>query len=64
MKVSFEFFGTFGIMKSPFNGDEIEMERVPCIGERICFDGANRYEVLQVITYLQGWKTRYKVILR
>lgn len=64
MKVSFEFFGTSGIMKSPFNEDEIDMERVPCTGERICFDGVNRFEVLQVITYLQGWKTRYKVVLR
>lgn len=64
MKVSFEFFRASSIMKDPFNGDEIDMERVPHIGERICFDGANKYEVLQVITYLQGWKTRYKVILR
>lgn len=64
MKISFEFYGTSGIMKNPFNGYEIDMERVPCTGEQICFDGANKYEVRQVVTYLQGWKSSYKVILK
>lgn len=62
MKIRFVFKSRY--LKNPFNGDYLEcFERVPCIGESVCFDKCNKYLVLDVITELEGWKPKYTVVL-
>lgn len=51
--------------KDPFDGKYITaLERVPNIGEHVCFDGANQYEVVDVITQLKGWDDYYTIVLK
>lgn len=53
------------VMKNPFNGDYIEWNgRIPSIGEHVCFDKCNKYEVSDVIHELAGWNLKYTVVLR
>lgn len=50
--------------KDPFNGDYItSFDRVPNIGEHVCFDGVNKYKIVDVITELRGWDDFYTIIL-
>lgn len=51
-------------LNKPFNGEYIDsLTRIPNIGEHICFDGINQYEVIDVITELKGWKSLYIIVL-
>lgn len=49
---------------NPFNGQYITaLKRIPTIGEHVCFDGANQYEVIDVITELRGWDDFYTIVI-
>lgn len=64
MKVCFKFALNI-VRKNPFNGDYIEWDgRIPNIGELVCFDQCNKYEVGDVIHELVGWKVRYTIMLK
>lgn len=60
----FEWKNKISGRKDAFNGEYITFfTRIPNIGEEVCFDGANRYKVVNVISELKGWKEYYTIIL-
>lgn len=65
MNVRFQWDDRSTSMRAPFNGEYLEyVERVPNIGEYVCWDKVNQYKVVKVVTQLIGWKTYYTVILK
>ena len=63
-KTKFKYKNNLAWHKSPFNGKYITaLTRIPNIGEHICFDGANYYKVVDVITELKGWECFYTIVL-
>lgn len=52
-------------LNNPFDGEYIDsLTRIPNIGEHICFDGMNQYEVIDIITKLAGWECFYIIVLK
>lgn len=52
-------------LNNPFNGEYIDsLTRIPNVGEHICFDGINQYEVIDIITKLSGWECFYIIVLK
>ena len=52
-------------LNNPFNGEYIDsLTRIPNVGEHICFDGINQYEVIDIITKLEGYKCFYIIVLK
>lgn len=47
-----------------FNGEYIKLNRVPNIGEKVCFCGIDTYEVIDVKMKLSAWKEFYEVKIR
>lgn len=62
--VKFKWYNRRLNIKDPFNGEYITaLNRVPNIGEYVCFDGTNQYKVVGIVTRLKGWKTFHTILL-
>lgn len=65
MKIRFQWDNRSTSMRAPFNGEYLEFfERVPNIGEHVCWDKVNQYKVVKIVNELIGWEVYYTIILK
>lgn len=63
MLISFKMQDRKRKKEDPFNGQEIELARVPCIGEFISFSKDMPFIVVAIETNVVAWKEHFKVFL-